>query len=546
MMLHFFARALAIGVMLMATAAYAETGRIVALTVGINKYDSQNPKISQLYKARADAETFHNVLAKDLKISTADIQSKLDATKDEVMAAYDEMLAKLAKRKDGIAIFHFAGHGVELGGRSLLLARDVKIGSQGQLLATSIDMQELLAKLAKVQDIRKEALGIFIIDACRENPDLLKAVPNDVGLGVAPPYDKLPRSVFLLYSAGIGQLALDGDGTNSVFMTELLPLLRQLDPKLPLADLAQAVRFKVYVAASKHKDEKNTPYRQTPAYYDQLQHRTTLLGDVVSDEVTRPPAVVASVSAGQSVARGLGTGGLIMDCAECPEMVLIPPMPGGRPIAVGKFEVTRREWNACVRDNNKNKCDGLQSLEGRDGQRDREPVTYVSSDDAKAYVAWLNDVTKRPDGKNYRLPTQAEWEHAARGGEQGATFPVDEQDGLCRYANGADKTLGSLLLVDSAACSDGVGRGVAVAGRYKANGYGLHDVLGNAWEWTASCASGTDGAAASAPANCTRYVARGGSWRSPPAMLNFSAQHAFARTHKRATLGFRVVLDLER
>jgi uncharacterized caspase-like protein len=518
------------------TTAQAQDRRVVALTVGINKFDNLHPTAGQLYKAVPDAEALYAALTTDLHIDKSAVALRRDATKAEVLLAWDETLAKLDQEKDGgdaVAIFHFAGHGVELRGQNLLIARDTRIDSQATLRVTSIELQDLFARLAKLQETQRRVVGVFIIDACRENPEFLRNIPGDAGLGVAPPLEKLPHGIFLLFSAGIGQLALDGAGANSVFMTQLLPLLKKTDPRLALPDLAQALRYRVYSEAQKAIIAGN-PHRQTPAYYDQLLYRVSLLGDFVAAGV-RASALGATTS--KLPDRDLSVGSVVMDCETCPELIVIPRAKGGGRLAVGKFEVSKGEWNSCVRQGG---CQGLRNVSGGEGRREREPVSDVSLDDAQSYVRWLNTLSQRPAERAYRLPTATEWEFAARGGETADHFRLSRGESLCDYANGADRALGSLLLIDTMACNDGVGRGVAAVGRYKPNGYGLHDVLGNLWEWTQTCAT----APGSSAQVCSRYIARGGSWRSPPARLTFTSDNAFARTHARATLGFRVVLDL--
>jgi formylglycine-generating enzyme required for sulfatase activity len=160
------------------------------------------------------------------------------------------------------------------------------------------------------------------------------------------------------------------------------------------------------------------------------------------------------------------------ECPQCPEMAVVPagkfmmgaaaaePISSAEPqrevtiaqFALGRMEVTFDEWDACVADGGCNKYQPNDQGWGRG----RRPVINVSWDDAQAYLSWLSSKTNRP----YRLPSEAEWEFAARGGTP-TVFPWGE-DWDSRLANGADS----------------VGR-TTEAASYPANPTGFYDMIGN-------------------------------------------------------------------
>ena len=219
------------------------------------------------------------------------------------------------------------------------------------------------------------------------------------------------------------------------------------------------------------------------------------------------------------------------DGDTCPEMVVLPAgsftmgsPPGEKErdddegpqrsvaipsaFAVGKFEVTFAEWEACVADGG---CSAYKPSDEGWG-RGRLPVINVSWNDAKAYAAWLSKKT----GKTYRLLSEAEWEYAARAGtttpfSTGRTITTDQANfnGNFTY-NGSRK---------------GQYRQKTVSvGSFPANAFGLHDMHGNVWEWVEDCyhdsynGAPSDGSAWIAR-NCSRRVLRGGSWSGSPWFL---------------------------
>ena len=151
---------------------------------------------------------------------------------------------------------------------------------------------------------------------------------------------------------------------------------------------------------------------------------------------------------------------------------------------IGKYEVTFEEYEMfCIETGHNLPCDPRYGIQPDESMRGPNmPVINVSRDDAEAYCSWLTSKT----GKRYRLPTEAEWEKAARGGLFGKNYPwgdnAPDAKGVSRanYGPGLDHYIWK---------KDGYVY-TAPVGSYPPNGYGLHDMAGNVWEW---CQDGYDG-----------------------------------------------------
>jgi formylglycine-generating enzyme required for sulfatase activity len=225
------------------------------------------------------------------------------------------------------------------------------------------------------------------------------------------------------------------------------------------------------------------------------------------------------------------------------------------PFAIGKYPVTRAQFAAFIRETGYSMRSGTCFDANRHFRRppeagwqspgflqtDRDPVLCVSWTDAQAYIAWLNtklgDRTPNPKtGGPYSLPSEAEFEYAARAGTRTAYW----------WGEG----VGS----DNADC-DGCGsrwdnERTAPVGSFQANHLGLYDMLGNVWEWTADCwnanytGAPTDGSAWTA-GDCSKRVARGGSWRADPWAVRSAIRSHFDIDDRGNVIGFRVVRNLE-
>ena len=201
------------------------------------------------------------------------------------------------------------------------------------------------------------------------------------------------------------------------------------------------------------------------------------------------------------------------------------------PFAVGVYEVTFAEWDACVRAGG---CGGYAPADEGWGRGSR-PVINVSWEDAQAYVSWLSQQT----GARYRLLSEAEWEYVARAGSRTARYWGESESGQCRNANGFDFP---------GFCSDGY-EYTAPVGSFAPNVFGLYDVLGNVWEWTQDC---WNGSYAGAPTNgsawqsgdCGRRVLRGGSWVVDPSSLRSARRIRFTSEFRFYYDGFRVARTL--
>jgi formylglycine-generating enzyme required for sulfatase activity len=200
------------------------------------------------------------------------------------------------------------------------------------------------------------------------------------------------------------------------------------------------------------------------------------------------------------------------------------------PFAVGKFEVTFEEWDACVAATGFFSSIGCRHRpDDRGWGRGRQPVINVSWDDAQAYVAWLSQKT----GKPYRLLSEAEWEYAAQAG-------TGREVAVTRGANQAN-------CISCGSRWDG--RQAAPVGSFAAKAFGLHDMLGNVWELTADCWNAShDGASADGSArlsgDCSRRVLRGGSWDYNPEDARSALRNWLTTGSRDDHYGFRVARTL--
>ena len=195
----------------------------------------------------------------------------------------------------------------------------------------------------------------------------------------------------------------------------------------------------------------------------------------------------------------------------------------GYRFALSTHEVTFAQWDACVADGG---CGGYRPSDNGWGRGER-PVLHVSWDDAQSYVSWLSEKT----GEEYRLPSESEWEYAARAGTETKYHWGD--------AIGSNRANCVVTL-----CGDAFTY-TSPAGSFPANAWGLHDMHGNAWEWVEDCLNGgyggapTDGSAWLS-GDCSSRMLRGGSWSFNPWFLRAAHRGWGGTVVRNPFIGFRV------
>ena len=202
--------------------------------------------------------------------------------------------------------------------------------------------------------------------------------------------------------------------------------------------------------------------------------------------------------------------------------------------AIGRCEVSFADWQPCV---DQGVCENLNDEGWENAAR---PVINISWNDTQSYITWLNNKT----GKQYRLPTEAEWEYAARAGTVTKYSWGDEPDG--NYANGDEEFEWP---------DDGFRDRTAPVANYLPNPWGLYDMHGNVYEWVEDCwhddytNAPDDGRAwlNENNGNCDRRrVVRGGSWDSYPVYLRSADRIWFNSDERNFNLGFRLARTLEK
>jgi formylglycine-generating enzyme required for sulfatase activity len=237
-------------------------------------------------------------------------------------------------------------------------------------------------------------------------------------------------------------------------------------------------------------------------------------------------------------------GEVFRDCPDCAEMVVVPagefdmgsadaPVEGpihrvaiANPFAIGRRDVTFAEWDLCVA---AAACKFSPPDHGW-GRADR-PVIEISWDDAKDFIGWLSKKT----GQTYRLPSEAEWEYAARAGSPSA------------FWWGREVGAGHARCQD---CGGEPARQTAPVGTFRPNAFGLYDTAGNAAEWVQDCWNASyRGAPADGSAwtsgDCGLRVLRGGSFANKAVAVRSAARFRYDEDVRYYANGFRVARDVK-
>lgn len=504
-----------------ATGAWAQ--KRVALLVGNSAYAG-----APLVNPANDATD----LAAALKARGFETVVALNTTKGDLNARVRSFAEKISP--GAVALFYYAGHGMQVRGRNYILPVDAKVQTEADVVEQGVEIDAVLQRL----EGKAAAINLVILDACRNNP-----FTQAKGAGLAS--IDAPKGSLVAFATSPGKVALDGRGRNGVYTKHLLANLNA--PGLRVEDVFKRVR----VGVTEESQGQQVPWENTSLtgdFYFIPPSGDAVAGAAPDAEQQRIQMAIATrnkpelrkylevsptgrlraqvASAYESViatepTRSAVEPSYVRDCPDCPRLV---PLDGGK--AIGAFPVTVADYEQCVR---AGACDSRDVAEFGP---DKHPAINVSWNDAMRYTRWLSQRTKQ----KYRLPTEAEWAEAVEAGRyvgEGSTrklVPYVE----CRSGNGYDR---SAALVAGfpwreSACNDGFPQ-TSPVGVFLPNGLGMYDWAGNVWQWTSTCADPKK-------QPCEKYVLKGGSWASPLSALATQAVLSAEPTLAGSTMGFRV------
>lgn len=492
----------------------------VAVVVGVNNYDSHSG-LRPLRFAVNDAQ----IMAQTLRQQGYTVLLLTDhkANRDYILDAI-EQAGKAVNAQNSTLLFFFSGHGFAEGQQNYL-------ASYGTV---STRLQGSALRLVEVeQAIKKTGVkrAVMLVDACRDNPF--------VGKSVAQPSFLRQHSegIKALYATKPGELSYEtpqlGRGVFTHFLVQgLRGQAVEADGAISFESLTQYVQEQTAQWTLQHLQKTQLPYAHAWSgsfgvfVLGQVGQRVPVPPPVPTPQpvvrptpvptppVVRPTAAPAQARVIEPQMVNIPAGTFTMGCVEGRDDVV----EGGcetdekpaRQVRVnafqmGKTEVTVAQYMACVQAGGCNKpawdsakAPSYYAEMGSALRGANYPIEGVSWSDAQAYVRWLSQQT----GKRYRLPSEAEWEYAARAG------------GNTAYSWGSNigKNRANCY---SNECGDTYEYTAPVAS-FAANSYGLHDMHGNVDEWVADCYANYGSVAmhrsAVDAANCSWHVLRGGSW----------------------------------
>ena len=528
------------------TAAPATEAR-VALVIGNSSYRSA-PLANPVNDARA--------ISAKLKTLGFEVIERRNLTQKQVGSVLREFRSRL--KPGGVALFFYAGHGLQVKGVNYFPVVDADIASEEDVPTQSLDANKVL----ELMDEAKTRLNLVFLDACRNNPYARSFRSAADGLAKV----NAPSGTVISFATRPGSVAADaGSGRNGLYTEHLLAAM-----DLPDTAIEQALK-RVVSGVKQASKGRQEPWMEGSIEGD-FYFRWTGQGA----QAARPPAAVdpaaielafwESIKGSQSAEdykeylkkypNGQFAGIAKRRALNPPKpattaVATIAPLPATKPKpepaavagATWTDPTTGMEFvwipKGCFKMGNpayKDVCvEGfwLGKYEVTVGQykkfrpdhggsdEERLPVQWVSWNDATAYAEWLTTKT----GKTFKLPTEAEWEYAARGGTTTAYYWGDT------YAEGYGN-------YNKFSFSER-----KPVGSYMPNPFGLYDMLGNVWEWTASVYDANYGGGeqhvADAGASGDRVI-RGGSWHHDPGLVRAMRRESHKPDTRSNGYGFRL------
>jgi formylglycine-generating enzyme required for sulfatase activity len=511
----------------------------VALLIGNDSYPDASTPLSTTIK---DART----LAEEFRRSDFDVDLKENVGKEDMQRAIDAFTGKI--RNGTAALFYFSGYGIQVARQTYLLPVNAQVWTEAEVRRDGISVDALLAEMNR----KGAKVKIIILDAARRNPFERRFRASAAGLAALD----APDGTLAIYSAAPGKVINDGTGSNSLFVSELIKELRS--PNLTAEEVFNRAR----IGVSRASNNEQVPWVASSLleefYFGSSRAVATAPAPSPAPApapvspspapapapppAARPSPQVSSVAPATEPSGGFKPGDVFRDCSSCGELVVVPSgsfdmgssseyenpvhrVSINKPFAIGRYEVTFAEWDQCVEEGG---C--KHRPDDREWGRGDRPVINVSWLDAKAFVTWLSQKT----GKTYRLPTEAEWEYAARGGTNTPFWwgrDVGTRQANCRECNTGDLQKTSPV------------------GSYKANAFGLYDTAGNVAEWIEDCwndnyRGAPNNGSAWSSGQCRLRVLRGGAFDSQAKYLRSMARFRYDTDVRYTANGFRVVREL--
>ncbi|MDD4927874.1 MAG: SUMF1/EgtB/PvdO family nonheme iron enzyme [Gallionella sp.] len=571
----------------------------IALVIGNGAY-----KTAPLRNPPNDAR----LMARTLRDLGFEVIERIDADQKTMRRAIVEFAARLQQLGgDGVGLVFYAGHGVQSGGRNYLIPTGVQIGSEPELRIEAVSASELL----EAMEGTRTRLNFIFLDACRDNPytrsfrsaasglariDAPRGTlisyatrPGDVaadGSGENSPYSKALATAMKTPGLPVTELfirvrneVIEATGDKQMPWEE-----GGLTSQFYFSGRVEEVRAPVDTAASRQRVEEEEAARraQEAARLElEKQRRYEALlseGDAslaASDKKTAlakydaalllvpgSPDLAARIEQARMLAGAGDTfSDPLKDGSAGPEMVILPAgsyqmgdvegtadayaeaslpvheVTFKKPFAIGKYEITFDDFDKFTRATKR------PTLSDHGWGRGRRPATKIVWSDAMAYVRWLTEQT----GKRYRIPTEAEWEYAARAGTRTRYWWGNEPSH--EYANYGDGMPG--WFPSGVVSGRDQWMNTAPVGQFPANPYGLYDMQGNVWEWVSDCwhenySGAPNDGTAFGDNDCANRVMRGGSWGYNPDFMRAQTRiKVFWGVLSFLYYGVRVVRDVD-